>query len=348
MSARRSRIHAGIGLVDLMVGLTVSLVAMLVILKVAVLFEARKKSTIGVADAQLNAAGALSLMARELRMAGHGLGPAGALGCEVTHNHGTLILAPITIINGKDGEPDQIRVLASAAPQSSSPATLISDHLASASTLMLDSTLGIAANDWLLLYEPSKACSVVRATVIPVGAYRVDHALPPLPLPADYLSGARAINLGAMHYLEYSIDSHQTLQVARYQLAADSWQSASMASGIVSLQAQYGFDMRAGPQASPQVTRWSSTMLNADGGVATGDNGDLMRLIAIRVAIVARSAQRSDQGCHAPQPQWIAGDESTGELKATDIPLPQADWQCYRYRVLQTEIPLRNLLWSDS
>lgn len=339
---------AGIGLVDLMVGLTVGLIALLVMLNVAFLFEARKKSTIGMADAQLNAAGALSLLARDLRMAGQGLGPAGALGCEATHHHGSLTLAPVTIANGLDGGPDQIRLLASAAPQSLSPATLITDHPADASTLMLDSTLGIAPGDWLLLYEPSKACTVFRATVIPTGGYRVDHVLPSASMSVGYLSGARTINLGAMHYVQYAVDEYQTLQISRYDITTGTWQSAAMASNIVSLQAQYGFDLRAGPQISPQVTRWSSTMLDADGNATTGDNGDLTRLIAIRIAFVARSAQRSDQGCNASLPQWIAANESTGALTATDIPLPQADWRCYRYRVLQTEIPLRNLLWGDS
>ncbi|NCW78337.1 MAG: hypothetical protein EBV64_10345 [Oxalobacteraceae bacterium] len=66
----------GISLVDLMVGLAIGLAAMLIILKVAVLFESRRRSSAGIADAQLNAASATLMIARELRIAGQGLGPA--------------------------------------------------------------------------------------------------------------------------------------------------------------------------------------------------------------------------------------------------------------------------------
>lgn len=90
-------------------------------------------------------------------------------------------------------------------------------------------------------------------------------------------------------------------------------------------------------------------MLDADGNGTTGDNSDLRRLIAVRVALVVRSAERSDQGCKASAPQWMAGSASSGKLALTDISLNHVnDWRCYRYRILQTEVPLRNLLWTDS
>jgi len=67
------------------------MLAMLVIIKVAVLFESRRKSTVGAADAQQNVAIAVSLMSRELRMAGQGLGPVDSLGCSVAHDLGTSL-----------------------------------------------------------------------------------------------------------------------------------------------------------------------------------------------------------------------------------------------------------------
>jgi hypothetical protein len=48
-------------------------------------------------------------------------------------------------------------------------------------------------------------------------------------------------------------------------------------------------------------------------------------------------------------PTWRAANESTGEMEDTPIAVnTMMDWACYRYRVLQAEIPLRNLIWSDS
>jgi len=90
-------------------------------------------------------------------------------------------------------------------------------------------------------------------------------------------------------------------------------------------------------------------MIDADSNGKAGDAGDLKRLIAIRFAVVARSSQRSDQGCNASQPQWTAGDATTGQLTSTDIALDHIDnWNCFRYRVLEAEVPLRNLIWNDS
>jgi hypothetical protein len=48
-----------------------------------------------------------------------------------------------------------------------------------------------------------------------------------------------------------------------------------------------------------------------------------------------------------PVPNWLAGD-ATGALVNTDISLTHiADWRCWRYRVFQTEVPLRNQLWAE-
>jgi type IV pilus assembly protein PilW len=80
-----------------------------------------------------------------------------------------------------------------------------------------------------------------------------------------------------------------------------------------------------------------------------GDADDLRRILAIRIAVVSRSAERSDQGCSSAMPTWRAANEATGLMEDTPIAVNIIqDWACYRYRVLQAEIPLRNLIWSDS
>ena len=350
-----------------MVGLAIGLLAMLVILKVAVLFEARRKSTVGTTDAQQNVAIAVSFMMRELRMAGNGLGPIDSLGCSVAHDLGTtlgaLSLVPFTLIDGSSGAPDEIRIFSSASRQTTVAASLLSAHAASDTSMQIDSTLGIQTGDRLMFFEAGKTCSLVRATAIPTGSFRVDHASMPLVTPAgagagvlvanpgalDYAAGTRVINLGSLHLVRYAIDGNNDLQTSRFNLASTAWQTSGMASGIVSLQAQYGFDNRAGPQSLPQVTFWSSSMIDADGNGKTGDTGDLKRLIAIRFAVVARSSERNDQGCNASLPQWTAGDPSTGQLTTTDIALNHvANWNCFRYRVLEAEVPLRNVIWNDT
>jgi type IV pilus assembly protein PilW len=367
--AKHSQIQfsKGIGLTDLMVGLAIGLLAMLVILKVAVLFEARRKSTVGATDAQQNVAIAVSLMLRELRMAGNGLGPIDSLGCSVIHDLGkplgALSLVPVSIIDGNKGAPDEINIFSSASRQTTVAASLLTAHSASDTSMQIDSTLGIQPDDRLLFYEAGKPCSLIRATAIPTGSFRVDHSSMPLltpvttnttstvvtPTALDYAVGTRVINLGSLHLVRYAIDSNSDLQSSRFNLASASWQTAGMASGIVSMQAQYGFDNRTGLQTSPQVTFWSSSMIDADGNGQAGDAGDLKRMIAIRFAVVARSSERNDQGCNASLPQWTAGDATTGKLKSMDIALNHVtNWNCFRYRVLEAEVPLRNVIWNDT
>ena len=350
-----------------MVGLAIGLLTMLIILKVAILFEARRKSTVGIVDAQQNVAIAVSLISRELRMAGQGLGPVDSLGCSIAHDLGKSLgeisLVPVIIIDGNKGAPDEIRIFSSATRQITVASFLLNAHAASDKSMQIDSTLGIQTNDYLLLYESGKPCSLVQATAISPGTYRVDHSSMPFLSTAnngtgnlreslaasDYAAGSLVINLGSLHLVRYATDSNNHLQTSRYIWTSSLWQTAGMASGIVSLQAQYGFDDRSGLQTSPQVTFWSSSLIDADGNKKIGDANDLKRLIAIRFAVVARSSERNDQGCNADLPQWTAGDPSTGKLKLVDIDLTHvADWNCYRYRVLEAEVPLRNLIWNDS
>jgi type IV pilus assembly protein PilW len=354
----------GVGLTDLLVGLAIGLLAMLVILKVAVLFEARRKSTVGIADAQQNVSIAVSLMVRELRMAGQGLGPVESLACSISHDVdsplGSLSLTPVTIVDGTAGAPDEITLFSSASRQSTVPATLLEGHAASDTFMQIDSTLGIQPDDFLVFYEEGKPCSLVRATAVSTSSY--DHSSMPssdtalsttnsasISMTQDYAAGTRVINLGSLHRVRYSINPNNDLQIARYNASSNTWQTEGMAAGIVNFQVQYGFDTRSGVQSSPQVTYWSSSMIDADENGKTGDYGDVKRMIALRLALVARSDQRNDQGCHATLPQWTAGDPSTGQLKLMDINLQHIPhWDCYRYRVLEAEVPLRNLLWNDS
>ena len=366
MRTSQAHVSDGIGLVDLMVGLAIGLLAMLVILQVAVLFESRRKATLGSSDAQTNGINAMALISRDLRIAGYGLGPSDALACSVKRHYqndiADLVLQPVTITDGLLGASDTLRILASAKQDGSAAAHLITTHPADALTLLVDSTLGIVVNDLLVLQEPGKSCTMFQATAVPVSDVKVSHqttsdwnsATPATLFPTSgYGVGASVINLGAVMHHQYSVSANKQLQAEHYLSANDSWQTMPLASNVVSLQAQYGFDNRPGMQATPQVTWWSSSMLDADGNGTTGDNGDLRRLLAIRIAIVARSDKPEPPaatGCNtAVAPVWLAGAEANGKLTETAINVSgDPNWRCYRYRVLQGVVPLRNLIWNQS
>lgn len=347
----------GLGLTDLMVGLAIGLLAALVIIKTAVLFETRRQSTTGIADAQMNASYALSNLARDMRMAGHGLGPSEALGCIVRRTLGTTalpdwVLRPVTLIDGVDGAPDTLLVLSSGKAQSLTAARLIAPYTVGSDVLMVNSTLGMTVGDTLLLHESENTqCPFIKVTAIPTGEYRVRHtALPSELLTAtEYPEGAAVINLGIIHHQRYTINANNQLLLERYDIENNQWRGSAFASDVVSLQAQLGYDARATLSGALRVTRWSAAAFDANANGTAGDTDDLRRVLAIRIAVVSRSAQRSDQGCSSAMPIWWAANESTGVMEDTPIAVNTLqDWACYRYRVLQAEIPLRNLIWSDS
>lgn len=353
MATSLQRHSEGLSLIDLLVGLAVGMVATLVILSTMIMFDARRRSTIGHSDAQINLGFAGGWLAKELRIAGHGLSPSSALGC-MTHRaaagtpDSSFLLVPVSITQGPSGAPDTLTVLA-AGDQALPPARLIAPYTMGGNQLTLDSTLGIANGHQLLLYAAGQAdCALLAVTSVSIGAFSVQPNTV-----ANMLSGrifvpdSTVVNLGRLRYRRYAVDTQYRLQMDSFDPALGTWVTSPQADGIVNLQLQYGFDTRAGTQVSPQVTFWSDALVDADADGQLGDNGDWQRMLAIRFALVARSVQRREESCDAPTPTWLAGD-TTGALVVTDIVLTHIpDWRCWRYRVFQTEVLLRNQLWAE-
>jgi type IV pilus assembly protein PilW len=77
-------------------------------------------------------------------------------------------------------------------------------------------------------------------------------------------------------------------------------------------------------------------------------------MAALKLAVVARSPFRQAPGaggaCSATlaanAPGWETtqadGSQSSSAISLAHVP----DWQCYRYRVAETVVPLRNVLWG--
>ena len=72
------------------------------------------------------------------------------------------------------------------------------------------------------------------------------------------------------------------------------------------------------------------------------------RVKAIRIALVARSTQyeRPEPGstCNTTTPAMAAAWSSWASFNTSNYP---SDWQCYRYKVFETVVPLRNVLWGN-
>ena len=87
-------------------------------------------------------------------------------------------------------------------------------------------------------------------------------------------------------------------------------------------------------------------------------------IVSIRIAVVARSALKEKPAAGAgaacdtttAEPTWTGTAWSVPPLNFnTRLDLsrnldgtPNPDWQCYRYRVFEATIPLRNWVWNSS
>lgn len=340
--------RAGFSLAELMVGLALGLLTLLALSQAYVAFHGSRRATAGTADAQTAAMGALFSIERDLQHAGPGLGDARLLGCGVAINASqSIVLAPVRIEPGQAGAPDTLVVYAGdlLAP----PARLGAALTASSSGIGLSSTQGMRSGDILGLREAGKSCSLVRITNVDT-AVRVSHAVlaPEAGLAAEYSTLATAFNLGRLSRVSYAIVDGQ-LRRSSGDHAGNNALVQTLAGNIVTLKAQYGFDMRAVIASVPLVTRWSASMLDADGSGIVGDSGDWQRVAGMRIAVVARSPDREASACGATaanMPGWQAPDD-TGKMVRTDISLTHVpDWRCYRYRSYETVVPLRNVIWG--
>lgn len=349
--------QTGFSLVELMVGVAIGLLGVLIIMQVSTVFEGQKRTTTTGSDAQTSGSLAFYSIERDVRRAGFGFSVPGIMGCTVKRfNDGKvlpdLILQPVVITKGADGAPDAIRVLSSAKSNWSVPVRMIKAHAQSADEMSVNSTLGIRVDDLLIAYEPGKTCTMFQATG-PVGStgnaisdpVKLEHKAATTDgkgiwnpedqteiFPAGgYGVDAQVFNLGGMIDRTYSLDGNNNLQVSDDGGATQ----RVIAADVVNLKAQYGIVNAA------KALVWSDTLALADIG----------RLVAVRMAIVARSPLRergdSTGNCSATSttnmPKWTEGDMLSENYQEAN-----PDWQCYRYKTFENVIPLRNMMWKES
>ena len=187
-----------------------------------------------------------------------------------------------------------------------------------------------------------------------------------------YVEGSRLFRLGAttiggVMQTTYEINGDAGLQAlvsgGRAAVATE-----VLASDIVALQAQYGISLT--PQSreirqwvNPSGPTWGSAALNPQGvdNIPGAVIDNRMRIKAVRIAVVARSGKREGEvvttSCaenNAPAgsnfgPCSWTDDSVANPAPAIDLRGAPGDteWQHYRYRVYQTVIPMRNLLWPS-
>ncbi len=351
--ARPRLLQAGFTLVELMVGVAIGLLATVVIIQVMSVFDAQRRATTGSADAQTNGGIALHTISRELQMAGYPLFPATDSPLECTAltfgATGITSISPVTIADGAVSDAITVRY-------GSSGMGGVPSQITATGPIAVASTIGCAAGD-ITIVNTGPSCAMSSVTT-------VDSATTlTLQNTTGAVPGASLACLGRWNEFTYRVNAGNLERcdlmtaIAAGGNCNNTVPNANFVptvAGVVNLQAQYGISATS---ASNQITQW----VEPSGGTwAAPSVNDRKRIKAIRIAVVSRNdsmatgsvtttCSSTTAAATPPAPETTGLCAWTG---STTSPAPAIDltadvnWNRYRYRVFDTIIPLRNVIWS--
>jgi type IV pilus assembly protein PilW len=360
----------GFSLVEVVVGLGIGMISMVIIMQVFAVFEGGKRSTTAGTDAQNNGALALYMIEQDARMSGWGMDTSVYANCNTTYSYcdgsaacgggigalSNLSFASLKLVDGGTN-PDSLSAQFYSDPKESTfrlpgNTTLQRTMPQSSSELNVGSVSGCEDGDLVLVAQAGN-CTLMQITQIQGQALKIQHnpgASGPFNPPASYqnannwpaystgarLSCFKPPSVGAFFQRTYSIDPTN-----RQLVRTDAGTPEVIAPEILDLQVQYGVAPAGGSQSvnawvDPSGPTWSNPT-----------QADAKRIKAIRVALVARSTQyeRPESGtCQTTTPAMVSNWSSWAVFNTANYP---QDWQCYRYKVFETVVPLRNVIWGN-
>ena len=362
--------QTGFSLIELMVGLVIGLLATLVIMQIYSVFEGQKRTTSGTSDAQTSGSVALYTMQRDLQLAGFGLPLFDRnnmpLKCATTSfdhdgNAATpnISTIPIEITNGAlatDSDTITVRYGTSASAGIPVLATVVTGTV-----VTVDTNMACASNDVVYLMNLTTGAGDCKVTTVNDTAAN----LAANPQKITLLSAAN-INpsktnlacLGTWNEFIYTVNANNEL----------TRNGIPIVTGIVNIQAQYGIsDNPSSNSTGNTIARW----VNASGawaapGItsATCDTANANRncIKAVRIAVVARNGLLEKlpavsfacSSITAANPTGVCAWDATSAAPLNPSAAPVIDlsntasWNQYRYKVYETIIPLRNMMWTKA
>ena len=277
-----------------------------------------------------------------------------------------LTAAPV-VISSTNGTPDTITILASTDNEAAVPNVLFENMANALAHLRTDGTAGyvppapgtefVAPNGNFLVVAQAGTCMLTRVSNVISGS-TLERSSASLWNPGagsslpTFSAGAYVFNLGInpawRTYSVLTTNNAYKLQVIDVLKQIDgSGSQMQIVDDIVDLQAEYGRD--ANNNGRVEDTEWSPT--------PPANATEWLQVQAIRVGVLARSGNYEQpdppgSACAATttNPVWSgtyqAGTTTLKPESAFTVPggLPS----CYKHRVFETVIPLRNMIWRQS
>lgn len=171
---------------------------------------------------------------------------------------------------------------------------------------------------------------------------------------------AYAIRKGVLTMCDYT---QKNCGNSSYATTPDASIWVPVASNIVGLRAQYGRDASTGTPMAGTITQWdqANPALETDTGAGTASppiHCARARVLAVRMALVGRSAAydknlEADGGLGNPTWSGTTAVTSGTPTNPTALTIDLSSsmgannnsWKGYRYKALETTIPLRNMVW---
>lgn len=354
----------GVTLIELLVGIVIGMLTVLVITQVFLNSEQQRRTPAEGANAQINGILALDAIQRDVRQSGYGLGGGMWMGRCTTRTSSeaatvglsALALAPLVIQSGSGASPsDSIEILSSGKIDAAMQIRLKESRDSANAAFVIPSPMGIETGDWLIAAaNGGSPCTAFKAQAISTGAPW--NVTPNINVADAYDDKSSLLNMGAS-------------PIRRR------WSVAGSAAGAFSLQMTNLATGAAAPSANdayPGVVLLRALYAKDTGGDGVIDTYDTtapvelagwQQVVGVRLALVVRSPEWSQDEV-TPRPlQWDLGKPSSEvagsiecrldsthqclELGLTHTVAQGSDeWKHYRYRMYESMIPLRNMLWN--
>lgn len=371
LSCPPRRAVSGFSLVEILVGMVIGMLGIIIMMQVFSLSEEQKRTTTGGGDAQSGAAIALFGLQRDIRQAGYGVSDVKLLGCSLQLRAGPPIvglnpLAPLTInhpaIPAGDANTDTLLLVYGSTNGSPQGDGIIAQPAAVGAAVLPDiyatqTPTSFTSADWVIATPQNRAtsCNLASTNVTCVGLpcgtapnTSAANVIVTTGTGVANMSNGTLFNLGsAPRVLAYAI-RNGNLTLCDYMvndcgLAANTGNVAiwvPIASNIVSMRAQYGRDTSATMDAIVDVYDQTTPTPPPPPTTVPAYECKWARISAVRLVLVARSANFEKTAVTAAAPAWEGSAGNAIDLSAN------ATWQNFRYKVIQTVVPIRNLAWQ--
>jgi type IV pilus assembly protein PilW len=374
---RINRKSGGFTLTEVMIGLTIGLLAMLVMMQMLSFSESQKRATAGSSDAQNAGAIALYGIERDIQQSGYDIEAQAIIGCSVSWvtsldgRNVSLPLAPLTINPGavtlpSDANSDIVLVFYGS---SSSPVEgdIVSPPQPTQDNYTVGTPTMFNQNDYVISQYALRQhpCSLTMTKITtnagsnPVGVtagtgmanITTTHTSASA-YPTLYdLGGTPTVRAYAVNNGNLTVCDYTAYDCAHYA-GSDTAHWIPIAANIVSLKAQYGRDTNIGSM-NAIVDTYDQTTPPVDNNATVYSptiSCQWARVSSARIALVAQGT-KSGSIINTAEPAWdgsvaVAASGAIPATVADPINLAVADpgWANYHLKVFQTTVPIRNII----